>query len=632
MRDRYRDPVAPTPACTVYHGATTPEAFRDDPTRWRPADELFAMDVEDVPAGALIVDRTMEPRTAELRRLPRHIVLIAADDASERLLERLPHVSVASLRRAGDRRRVLRGACLFACTQLLSTLRRRQLARANRELRELNRIGMSLMVERDLVTLLRRILQIGKRLTESDGGALFLARDTVEPQLIPSDWQIDTLPDLTTPFAVVPVDDTSIVGHAARIRRPVVIDDAYDLPPNVSFVLNRSFDERYGYRRRSMLFVPMVDHRDKLVGVLAFVNRKRDPSATIRTVEDADRWVLPYTKREVGLAQSLAGQAAISIENAKLYAQIERTLESVVEAAVSAIDQRDPTTAGHSLRVAELAVGLAEAVERDGREPYRDVRFSPRELRELRYAALLHDVGKVVVREDVLMKAKKLPPVLWERVNARFDYIARTIELEHCRRGYGATSVAAALAELARIRAIVREANEPTVERVHPPEALRAIAARTYEGPAGQMLPYLTPEELHFLELPQGTLDAHERALVEAHAAATHRFLAGIPWTDDLQQIPAYAYGHHEKLDGTGYPQRLQGDEIPLQTRIITLADMFDALTESDRPYKRAVTPEAALGILQEEADAGRLDRALVDILRERRVYERVLGTDWHQL
>lgn len=632
MGERHGDLIVPTPACLVFHGTAEPTAFLDDPARWRAADELFALGHDDVPAGVLIVDESMTQRASELRRLPRHIVLVAADEPSERLLANRPHVSVARFRRAEDRGRVLRGACLFACARLLSVRRRRQLARANRELRELNRIGMSLMVERDLVTLLRRILQIGKRLTESDGGVLFLARDTVTPQLIPSDWEIDTLPELSAPFAVVPVGDTSIVGHAARIRRPVVIEDGYDLPPDATFVLDRSFDERYGYRRRSMLIVPMVDHRDRLVGVLAFVNRKRDPSAAIRTVEDADRWVLPYTSRELQLAQSLAGQAAISIENAKLYAQIERTLESVVKAAVSAVDQRDPTTAGHSLRVAELAVGLAEAVERDGREPYRGVRFSRRELRELRYAALLHDIGKVVVREDVLMKAKKLPPVLWERVNARFDLIARTIELEHCRRGYGATSIAAALEELARIRAIVREANEPTVERVHPPDVLRAIATRTYEGPEGQTLPYLTPQELHFLELPQGTLDASERALVEAHAAATHRFLTGIPWTDDLQRMPDYAYGHHEKLDGTGYPQRLRGDEIPLQTRIITLADMFDALTEGDRPYKPAVPLDEALAILQGEADAGRLDRTLVDILRERRVYERILDMDWHQL
>ena len=183
-----------------------------------------------------------------------------------------------------------------------------------------------------------------------------------------------------------------------------------------------------------MLVVPMLDHLDHLVGVLLFANRKTDPSARITNRKDADQYVMPYTEHEVSLARSLAGQAAVSIENARLYARIEEILESFVKASVSAIDLRDPTTAGHSVRVAALTTAIATAVERCGRGRYRDVRFTRTQMRELRFAALLHDFGKITVHEDVLVKAKKLPPVLWERVSARFDLIRRTIELEQYRR------------------------------------------------------------------------------------------------------------------------------------------------------------------------------------------------------
>jgi HD-GYP domain-containing protein (c-di-GMP phosphodiesterase class II) len=307
--------------------------------------------------------------------------------------------------------------------------------------------------------------------------------------------------------------------------------------------------------------------------------------------------------------------------------RIERTLESFVRAAVTAIDQRDPTTAGHSLRVAALSTALAEAVERAPRGAHNGVHFTTEQMRELRFAALLHDFGKIGVREEVLIKAKKLPPVLWARVDARFDLIERTAELEHYKHhsGHSQAELARVLETIRRMREVVREANEPAVLDRPPPAALAEIAQRTFELPDGPVVPYLTADELHYLQLPRGTLDHHERAEIEAHVEETYQFLIKIPWTDDLQNVASYAYGHHEKLNGTGYPQRLTGAEIPLQTRIITVVDIFDALTESDRPYKRAVTPERALDILHAEAKAGLIDPDLVRIMIESRSYRAVI-------
>ena len=459
--------------------------------------------------------------------------------------------------------------------------------------------------------------------------------------------RFDNLPEAEPAHTVLAIDDKGIVPYAARSREPVAVADAYNPPADVPFVADTRFERLYGYYRKSILAVPMLDHVGRLVGVLAFVNRKSDPTAVVRTKEDADRYVLPYTAREVSLVRSLASQAAVSIENARLYMQIEQILESVVKASVSAIDERDPATAGHSLRVSALTTGIAEAVERAGRGRYRDTRFTSKQMRELRFAALLHDFGKVTVHEDVLMKAKKLPPVLWERVLTRFELIRTTMERdyykqlaslrlsgddENATRARLEQELTTQLDQLEHMWAVVREANEPTVVHERAVAELSDIATRTFPRRFDDGQRYLTPEELRFLQIPYGTLDDAERAEVESHAEQTYRFLARIPWTEDLGHLGDFALSHHEKLDGSGYPRGLKGDEIPVQVRMITIADIFDALTEQNRPYKPAVPAEKALDIIRAEATAGRLDRDLVDIMIESQVYRRILEEDWRGL
>src|SRR5690606_4875869 len=356
----------------------------------------------------------------------------------------------------------------------------------------------------------------------------------------------------------------------------------------------------------------------------------RDPAARITDEEAADRWVLPYTDREVRLVQALAGQAAVSLENSRLHREIENIFESFVKAAVTAIDQRDPTTAGHSIRVATLTCDLAGIVGRVSRGRYAGLQFTREQMRELRYAALLHDFGKVGVREEVLVKAKKLPPTLQERVEARFDFIRRTLEADYYRaraellerhgpNGIGPHARALEhefrrrLDELELFRDAVRRANEPTVLPEKSAAILDDIARRTFIGLDGRPVPYLEDEELRYLSIPKGSLDEHERREIESHVERTYRCLLPLPWPRDLRNVAEIAYGHHEKLDGRGYPRGVRGDEIPPQTRIMTIADIFDALTAADRPYKRAVPVERALDILVAEAKEGMLDHELVD-------------------
>jgi HD-GYP domain-containing protein (c-di-GMP phosphodiesterase class II) len=536
---------------------------------------------------------------------------------------------------------------MLSCARLAGVRLRRRFSRQKLEAREVNRIGMALMMERDREVLLGAIVDEGKRLTGSDAGAMLLAEtDGDDVTLLrPTLWHFDHLAEIRGGEVMVAIDDTSFIGHAARIREPVVVADVYTLWDDAIFAAGVEFDRKYGYHRKSMLIVPMLDHLDHLIGVLLFVNRKSDPSARIETKADADRYVLPYTDHEVSLARSLAGQAAVSIENAQLYAQIEEILESFVRASVTAIDQRDPTTAGHSLRVSALSTSFAKAVERGGRGNYRDISFTPKQMRELRFAALLHDFGKITVQEDVLVKAKKLPPVLWERVDARFELIRRTMELDYYKRRASVRSLngnghvadnrleaelAAQLEQLGHMWTLVKTANEPDVGGGG--AELSDIAARTFRRGDGSVAPYLTNDELHFLQLPHGTLDDAERVEVESHAAETYRFLVNIPWTDDLGKLPTFASSHHEKLDGSGYPRRLTADEIPVQVRILTIADIFDALTASDRPYKPAVPADKALDIIRAEATAGQLDADLVGIMIESQVYREILEEDWHRL
>ena len=424
----------------------------------------------------------------------------------------------------------------------------------------------------------------------------------------------------------------------------VRVDDVYRLPPDAPYTFNRSFDQRLGYRTKSMLVVPMIDHTGATVGVLQLIIRKRLPRARITDEDDAGRWVLPYTDRELTLVQAFAGQAAVSIENSALYRQIETIFESFVKAAVIAVDSRDPTTSGHSVRVATLTCDLAEGLQRRAPEPYRGVRFTAEQMRELRYAALLHDFGKVGVREEVLVKARKLPSLLFERVMARFDLIRRTLEMEHHQRRAEllergmrpgpelAAELERRLAELDQVRALVLASNEPSILPERAAEALDGLARLSFRGPGDQPLPYVTEEELRFLRIPKGSLNDEERREIESHVEQTYRFLVQIPWTGDLRGVAEIAYGHHEKLNGAGYPRGITADEIPVQTRLMTVADIFDALTASDRPYKRALPPERALDILHAEAREGLLDPALVTLLVESGAYRKVLEVDWREL
>jgi HD-GYP domain-containing protein (c-di-GMP phosphodiesterase class II) len=511
-----------------------------------------------------------------------------------------------------------------------------------KEVAELTGIGAKLMTERNPDKLLDDILTQAQRLTQSDAGSLYLIEtdDDGNQKLRFRLAKNLTLPDVPLVQFTMAMDRTSLAGYAAVTGSPLVIDDAYALQPDVEYTINRSFDERHGYHSRSMLVIPMKDHKGEIIGVLQLINRKRDPNALLSTVDAVERQVITYSKRTVELVTALAGQAAVSIENSRLYAQIEKMFEGFVNAAVQAIEQRDPITQGHSQRVATRTVALAQVVDRAEDGLYRDTRFNREQVREIKYAGLLHDFGKVGVREHVLQKEKKLYPERLEVIKQRHAFVRRTLERDFWRQradflerhGKGGYDDFVAklddeqrqeIEQLDRFLAVVLKTNEPNLLKAENATDLTEFGQRTYLDLDGRQQPLLTPVELNFLTIPKGSLDDEERLEIESHVTHTWEFLQEIEWTPELRGIPTIAYGHHEKLNGTGYPRHIAGTDIPVQTRMMTISDIYDALTAPDRPYKRSVAPDRALDIMSKElVTTGQLDGELFRLFIDGKVYE----------
>jgi HD-GYP domain-containing protein (c-di-GMP phosphodiesterase class II) len=459
-------------------------------------------------------------------------------------------------------------------------------------------VAKALTAERRLPVLLGRIVEEAARVVEADRCTLFVA-DRERGEL----WSKVALgaDEIRIPLGA------GIAGAVATGGLPLRIADPYADPR-----FNPEVDRATGYRTRSILAVPMWNTRGEVVGVLQALNRREGT----------------FTEEDEELLGALAGPAASALENAVLNEEIERLFEGFVQASVLAIEQRDPTTAGHSGRVATLTVGLARAVERTPPPGQAGLRFDAADLRQLRYAALLHDFGKVGVRENVLVKAEKLYPHELRLIQARFDLARLALENQALRARLAGSEEAAAellarAAELDGVWGVVEQANRPTVLPEGAPAALAAAAALRVPAPggAGPDVPLLREDELIALSIPRGSLSDAERREIEGHVAHTWAFLQQIPWTRSLRRVPEIAYAHHEKLDGHGYPRGVPAERIPIESRMMSIADVYDALTATDRPYKKALPPEKALDILQADAGRGQIDRDLLRVFVEAGVY-----------
>ncbi|HET9550126.1 MAG TPA: HD domain-containing phosphohydrolase, partial [Candidatus Binatia bacterium] len=476
-----------------------------------------------------------------------------------------------------------------------------ELRRAKSEIDQLNEIGIALSTQRDRESLLNLILQKSCEITDSDAGSLYLVEENDQgaKQLRFKTTQNHSM-RLYLGESLLPLDRASLAGYVASTGDEVHLADVYQIPSSYPFTFNRKFDDESGYRSKSMLVVPMKDPRGGILGVIQLINCTRDAGAAVgRPATEAN--VVPFPEECRALLRSLASQAAVALENIRLYQSIETLFEGFVRASVSAIEARDPTTSGHSFRVADLTVALAEAVDRAASRRFRDIRFSRAEMKEIRYASLLHDFGKVGVREEVLVKAKKLYPMQLDIVKERFAYARKSLEHEQGERKLAYLLEKGREAFLRRSAAFEREleeqvheldeflkfivkCNEPTILREENFGRLGEFAARQFVDSAGRRRPLLSAQELRLLSISRGNLDDQERSQIESHVSHTLNFLRQIPWTREIKNSPAIASAHHEKLDGTGYPNNLFAPESPIQAKMMTISDIYDALSATDRP------------------------------------------------
>jgi len=503
------------------------------------------------------------------------------------------------------------------------TVRRQQ-----HQIKQLTDIGIALSAERTPARLLERILSEARSLANCEAGSLYLLREQAggaESELV---FKLAQNDKIQVPFKEksIPLSKASLVGYVASTGQELIIDNAYAIGADKPYSFNPRFDLENGYKTHSLLVIPMRNHKGRVIGALQFINRS-----------DASGNPVVFDEPVIELLRALSSQAALAIEKNLLIQEINELFESFVQASVKTIEQRDPATSGHSFRVAETTTALMTALPLAGVKRFAAMQITPSQLKEIRYAALLHDFGKVAVRENILTKARKLS-------DERLELYCYRIELQKERlRNRALKEEMAELHErpdrypqirraiqqklnqalnlLDEFLEAIQSANNPTILAAGAFEHLEAINQYEFcelDGRSGQLL---RKEDLAALSVKKGSLTLQERQQIEDHVVHTRDFLSVLLWPQELAQVPDIAGAHHEKLDGSGYPLGLTGDQIPLPSRAMTVCDIYDALTAMDRPYKASVSTEVALNILCEEVSLGLLDKDMVDIFISSRVY-----------
>lgn len=460
-------------------------------------------------------------------------------------------------------------------------------------------IGIALSAEKDHNLLLEMILTEARNITQADAGTLFLREGEELVFKIVQNQSLGIFQGGKGEEVKLPpvkLDKANVSAYVALTRERVNIPDVYQAM-GFDFSGPRRYDKMTGYKTTSMLVLPLEDHEEKVIGVLQLIN----------ATDDAGK-VIPFAPHYEKVVSSLASQAAISLTNARILEDIENLFESFIQVMATAIDARTPYNANHTRRVAQLAQGMAAAINRVNEGPYQEEYYDEDRTKQLVMAAWLHDIGKIAIPLTVMDKSTRLEDHL-SLVLLRFDYIA---------------ALGAPEEELEKARELILTANDSNTF-IHDELAseLKALAQRSYRDKRGEH-PWITPEELENLLVAKGTLTGNERNIMESHVEVTQRILDKIPFTTKLKSVPWWASLHHELMDGKGYPQQLKGMQIPLEGRILALVDIYDALTAADRPYKKAMPVERALKILSFMVEEEKLDPELYRIF----IAEKVWDTD----
>lgn len=511
-------------------------------------------------------------------------------------------------------------------------------------LETLNRIGAALSSDRDIDVLMERIVEAARSFTLADGVTFYRkAGDRLSFHLLRnislgeyrggSSGRPINLPEISLHHADGSPNHSLVVAHAALTGATVNVVDAYS-EPGFDFSGTRAFDARTGYHSKSFLTVPMKDHAEEVIGVLQLINAS-GPGGEIRSFTDADQQ----------LVESLASQAAIALNNRALLEQMAELFESLIRLINTAIDEKSPYTGGHCERVPALTMMLADAAARTGVGPLAGFVLDQDDRYELKIAGLLHDCGKITTPVHVVDKATKLE-TLFDRialVDTRFEVLLRDAEIAHLKGELDESGYRTRIAQLHADREILRRSNTGGEFMGDDQIAeIERIAAEVWRGPDGQMRPLLDAEEAMNLCIRRGTLNTAEREIINNHIVMTIRMLEALPWPPHLRKVSEYAGGHHERMDGKGYPRGLKREQMSIPARVMGIADVFEALTASDRPYKSAKTLSESIQILGRMKLDHHIDPDLFDVFLRERVYlsyarqflapEQIDRIDWHQV
>jgi HD-GYP domain-containing protein (c-di-GMP phosphodiesterase class II) len=513
-------------------------------------------------------------------------------------------------------------------------------------LRELNKIGIALSAEKDHARLLELILVKAMEITNADGGTLYSRTDDQHLKFeILHNRSLDihkggTSGEEITFYPIALYDDEGkpnnhMVAASAVIGGETVnIPDAY-ASEEFDFSGTRSFDNKTGYRSTSFLTVPMTNHENDIIGVLQLIN----------AIDPVTKEVIPFSDLDQQLVESLASQAAVTITNKNLIDAQKNLFDSFIQLIADAIDEKSPYTAGHCRRVPVLTNMLAMAVNKVDKGPLKDFKLSEDEIYELDVAAWLHDCGKITTPEYVVDKGTKLETI-FDRINLidlSFEVLKRDALIEKLKSLNGSKDIDEVLANdsdfqntletLNKERDDIRKYNvggesisDEDIKRIE------EIAKRTYVNPEGETVNLLGEEEIQNLEIGRGTLSVREREIINNHVSVTIKMLESLPYPKHLTRVPEFAGGHHEKMDGTGYPNKLTKNQMSLQARMIAIADVFEALTASDRPYKKAMPLSQSLKILGQMKLDNHVDADLFDVFINEKIYldyaNKYLGKD----
>jgi HD-GYP domain-containing protein (c-di-GMP phosphodiesterase class II) len=497
-----------------------------------------------------------------------------------------------------------------------------EIVNSRKQNHQLVQIGSALSRENNLNKLLEIILSVSRDMLCADAGSIYIReRNEISGQFINSlrfkVSQNDSVKVERMAEFRFPMDSNSIAGYVALSARTINIDDVNHIEKGMPYKwIGEEFESRFHYCNKSMLTIPLKNLDGEVVGVLQLINKKKNWNVHLSDYSKVESQVLPFSLSDEEFVQSVASIAAVSIERAQLYESIKGLFEGFLSSSIAAIDERDRVTSGHSKRVMGYAIAFMDAAASDADCQFNELCSNPDRRTQFQFAALLHDIGKIGVPESVLTKESRLTEGELGTLMTRMDYIALLLKVSQGVTAWNSYE------ELENDREFLKRVNRAGFLPEDDYKRLEYLREKTFLNIEGKKVRLLTDKEWESLSVRQGNLTERERELINSHAVSTYRILSKIPWTKQLQLIPEIAAHHHERINGSGYPHGLKSEELTMESKILSVIDVYEALVAQDRPYKPKLSPEKAIEILNTEVENGHLDQGVVNFFVAKGVYK----------